>query len=227
MITWSWRIMPTLSKWTPVKEDLKSAYSLTFRSDLFAPKWDFLLFFSPECCFALGTDPFPLIAVLTSWELPAMMCSGSPSSYVPHRHKVLQHCVVSGGHWPRRHSRMNQRKERMEQHPSGYSHTGQNTSILALSSWFFNTFSHYIIASLQETWNQSLYRILIHTAALQSILRPLLLPLQENHSPRGTPAVPYFLWITPSSFWVYFGEQTSSGLQAKINTWHLLNIRED
>lgn len=174
------------------------------------------------------TDQFPLIAVLTSQELPAMMCSGSPSSYVPHRHKMLQHCVVSGDHWPCHYSRMNnQGKERMEQCPSGYSHTEQNTSILALSSWVFKTFSHYILSSLQETWNQSLYPILIHTAALQSILPPLLLPLQENHSPPGTPAVPYFPWIIPSSFWVYFGEQTSSGLQSKINTCYLLNTGED
>lgn len=200
------RIMPTPRKWTLVKDYFKGPYSFTFGSDLFVPKQDFLLFFSPECCFVLGTDQFPLTAVLTSWELPAMMCPGSPSSYVPHRHKMLQHCVMSGDHWPHHHGRRKQGKERMEQCPSRYSNTEQNTSVFVLSSWFFKTFSHCIISSLQKIWNQSLYPILIHTAALQSSLPSLSLPLQENHSPWGTPAVPYLIWITSSSFWVYFGE---------------------
>lgn len=208
MIIWGQRIMPTPSKWTPVKDYFKSPYSLTFGSDLFVPKQDFLLFFSPECCFVLGADQFPLTAVLTSWELPAMMCPGSTSSYVPHRQKMLQHYdpvlqgLVTTDHatmveWTRERKGWNNVQEDKD--------TEQNTSILVLSSIFFKTFSHYIISSLQENWNQSIYPVLIHTAGLQPILPPLSLPLQENCSPWGNPAELYLVWIIPalllSLFW--------------------------
>lgn len=213
--------MPTPSKWTSVQDYFKGPYSLTFGSDLYVPKQDFLLFFSPECCFVLGTDQFPLTAVLTSWELPAMMCPGSPSSYVTHRHKMLQHSIVSADHvtmaeWSR------ERK--------GWDNVQVDIAILNKIHQYLlypHDFSRYFPITLfqlsRKPWNQRLYPILIHTAALQSSLLPLSLPLQENHSPWGTPAVPYLIWIVPSSF--YFGEQTSH--KAKINTCHLLNIWED
>lgn len=73
-IIWNERIMLIPSKWTPVKDYFKSPYSLTFGSDLFVPKQDFLLLFSPECCFVLGIGQFPLVGGLTPWKLLAMMC---------------------------------------------------------------------------------------------------------------------------------------------------------
>lgn len=166
--------MPTPSKWTPVKDYFKGAYSLTFGSDLFVPKQDFLLFFSPECCFVLGTDQFPLTAVPTSWELPAMMCPGSPSSYVPHRHKMLQCCLVSGDHWPCHHGRMKQGKERMGQCPSRYSHTEQNIHQYLL---YHHDFSRHFPIILFHLFRKPETRVFI-----QSSSTLLLSSLASHHS---------------------------------------------
>ena len=165
--------------WTPVKEDFRSTHSLTFGSDLLVPKQNFLLFLFTCMFFVLGADQFPLEVVLTHWELPTVTCSGSPPSYVPLRHKMLKHCVVSGDHWPCLVEWTGERKG-WNNVQADTAILNKITSMLALSSWFFKPFPHYIFSFLHGPWKHSLYPTLSHTAALQSVLPPLLLLLMEK-----------------------------------------------
>lgn len=102
MNIWSQKVMSVPAKLTLVRDDFKSTYSS--RSYLLLPKWVSNISFLVVCFSPVCFSPWESTSCLWMWfqhtrnDLqPTVMCSGSPSSYVPALTQYVTWCLMTIG----------------------------------------------------------------------------------------------------------------------------------